>query len=219
MLIEERLWGSGNRVHWTAEQIGEVCRHFGVDPLRVDKRRDGPVLPAPPLPSDAAKADGKQFVFTISTGGVDRQGDTVNVYGWHTAAYLRNPVVLWGHDYHQPPVGRAIRVFREDGALKASMIFANSRFAQSVREAVESGFIRATSVGFRPTKFTFSRDPSREWGIDFLEQELLEFSVVTVPANSEALVESREATLSRCRAEADKRERQRTLLKLKGGWT
>jgi len=33
------------------------------------------------------------------------------------------------------------------------------------------------------------RHPARQYGIDFLEQELLEFSIVTIPANSDALLD------------------------------
>ena len=33
------------------------------------------------------------------------------------------------------------------------------------------------------------RHPARQYGIDFLEQELLEFSIVTIPANSDALID------------------------------
>jgi HK97 family phage prohead protease len=51
----------------------------------------------------------------------------------------------------------------------------------------------ATSVGFNPIKFAFTDDPQRCYGIDFLEQELLEFSCVPVPANADALIEARNA--------------------------
>jgi hypothetical protein len=45
-----------------------------------------------------------------------------------------------------------------------------------------------------PLKYAFTDDPQRRFGIDFLEQELLEFSwCVPVPANAEALVEGRAA--------------------------
>jgi hypothetical protein len=55
------------------------------------------------------------------------------------------------------------------------------------------GFLSATSVGFMPTKYAFVDDPERRWGIDFLEQELLEFSCVPVPANPEALIDAKAA--------------------------
>jgi hypothetical protein len=34
----------------------------------------------------------------------------------------------------------------------------------------------------RPIKLEFSRDLQRKFGIDFIEQELIEFSIVSTPA-------------------------------------
>src|SRR5205807_1446535 len=44
--------------------------------------------------------------FTISTGAVDRDADTLAPDGWQLDAYRKNPVVLWAHDYRQPPVAK-----------------------------------------------------------------------------------------------------------------
>jgi len=64
-----------------------------------------------------------------------------------------------------------------------------------VYRLARGGFIAATSVGFRPLKWEYTRDLDRgaeDWfpGIDFEEQELVELSVVTVPANPEALLDA-----------------------------
>jgi hypothetical protein len=59
--------------------------------------------------------------------------------------------------------------------------------------ALKGGFLSAVSVGFAPVKYAFSDEPGRSFGIDFLQQELLEFSVCPVPANPEALIEARSA--------------------------
>jgi HK97 family phage prohead protease len=99
------------------------------------------------------------------------------------------------------PIGRAFDVAIEGGALKASVEFIpddtpeGGQFAESVYRLARGGFIAATSAGFRPTKWDYTRDASRgadDWfpGIDFEEQELVELSIVTVPANPEALIEA-----------------------------
>jgi hypothetical protein len=54
-----------------------------------------------------------------------------------------------------------------------------------VHQLVEAGFLRAVSVGFRPLEYTYNAE--RE-GYDFKRAELLEVSVVPVPANQEALI-------------------------------
>jgi HK97 family phage prohead protease len=139
--------------------------------------------------------------FTISTDSVDREQDRIALAGWDLANFKRNPVVLWGHDASRLPIGRAFDVAIEGGALKASVEFIpddtpeGGQFAESVYRLARGGFIAATSVGFRPTKWDYTRDASRgadDWfpGIDFEEQELVELSIVTVPANPEALIEA-----------------------------
>lgn len=130
--------------------------------------------------------------FTISTATVDRYGDTIAVDGWKLANFRRNPVVLWGHDTSIMPVGKASNVRVEDGKLLARAEFMPrdmSGFADAVFRAILAGYINATSVGFQPLKYSFSDAPDRKYGIDFLEQELLEFSIVTVPANPDCLGE------------------------------
>ncbi len=66
-----------------------------------------------------------------------------------------------------------------------------SAFNDTVYAMLKGGFLNATSVGFLPTEWKFAEDAGRRFGIDFLKQQLLEFSVVPVPANAEALVQAR----------------------------
>ena len=149
--------------------------------------------------SVSASEDGTTALdFTISTSTIDRMGDTIAVDGWKLDNYRKNPVVLWSHDPAQP-VGRA-RNLRIDGtSLKASVDFypgSNPEFgglAESLRQLYAGGWLRATSVGFRPLKWDVAPDPNRKSGIDFLEQELLEFSMVAIPANPEALISAKAA--------------------------
>jgi HK97 family phage prohead protease len=132
--------------------------------------------------------------FTISTAAIDRVGDSVAVDGWKLDAYRKNPVVLWAHDPTMLPVAKASSLRTDAGALKASAEFMPrdiSGFADAVFQCLKQGYLSAVSVGFIPLKYAFVDDPARRWGIDFEEQELLEFSVVPIPANPEALVEAR----------------------------
>ena len=150
---------------------------------------------------DTIETDKRALRFTISTGSVDRERDTIAIAGWDLANFKNNPVVLWGHDASRLPIGRAFDVTVEGGALKASVEFIpddtpeGGQFAEAVYRLARGGFIAATSVGFRPLKWDYSTDKDRgadDWfpGIDFAEQELVELSIVTVPANPEALVDA-----------------------------
>ena len=152
-------------------------------------------------PAQQVGGDVRALRFTISTDSVDREQDRIAIAGWDLTAYRKNPVVLWGHDASRLPIGRAFDVAVEDGALKASVEFIpdstpeGGQFAESVYRLARGGFIAATSVGFRPLKWDYTSDKDRggdDWwpGIDFEEQELVELSIVTVPANPEALVDA-----------------------------
>lgn len=133
------------------------------------------------------------YRFVISTSAVDRHRDTVNVDGWKLTAYRKNPVVLWSHDYRMPPLGQSVVLPRVvDGRLTAGVRFDAdvSEMARMVEALVERGTLRATSVGFMPMDHKVN-DERR--GYDFLSQELLEWSLVPVPANAETLIEARSA--------------------------
>ena len=60
--------------------------------------------------------------FVISTGAVDRDGDTIDPKGWDLTAYRRNPTVLWQHDHKIPAIARMVHIAVEGNppALVAS---------------------------------------------------------------------------------------------------
>ena len=129
-------------------------------------------------------------VFCITTGAVDRDRDVINPAGWHLDSYRKNPTVLWAHDYSSLPLAKCNDIKLVNGRMLATAEFATHEMAQTVLDLVDGGFLNATSVGFRPIKFNYNE---QRGGVDFEEQELLEFSIVPVPANPEALIEARSA--------------------------
>lgn len=143
---------------------------------------------------DSAK---RQIEFIISTAAVDRYGDIVEVSGWDLKSYKANPVVLFGHNSSIPPIGKAIKTWKDGDALRSVAEFMPqdiSAFAHSIFRMYEEKFLRAVSVGFKPTKYERLKDEegNETWAYRFLKQELLEFSAVPIPANPEALVAARE---------------------------
>jgi len=138
--------------------------------------------------------DDRTIDFIISTAAKDRDGDTIDPKGWILTNFLKNPVVLFGHDNRSLPVGKAENIRLEGGALKASVKFADAEMnplAESVFQMVKGGFLNATSVGFSPVEFE-----RNDGGIKFIKQELLEFSIVPIPSNPEALVTAKGLDLS-----------------------
>lgn len=153
--------------------------------------------------ASVAKGEGG-VTFRISDETPDRDGDVISVSGWQLDDYLKNPVVLFGHDASKPPIGKASGVRIENGALVADVEFTGPDivdprgvgFGHSIGKLVEQGFLPAVSVGFMPHEY----EPREGGGMRFTKQSLLEFSVVPVPSNPNALQLARAKGLN---AEAD----------------
>lgn len=137
----------------------------------------------------------EQVSFTASTATPDRYGDTIDQTGWVTDAYEKNPVLLWAHSYSTPPVGK-VGALDKSGDLKATGIEFTpaemNAFGAQVGEMVRSGFLNTVSVGFLPLEWEQRISQTGELlGYNFKRCELLEISVVPVPANPQALLEGR----------------------------
>jgi hypothetical protein len=46
--------------------------------------------------------EAKSVTFVISTNDEDRYGEVVDQKSWDFKSYLKNPLVLWGHDSSEP---------------------------------------------------------------------------------------------------------------------
>ena len=79
----------------------------------------------------------------------------------------------------------AVAVTRIAG-LAAPVAIAEQYPADTVADAVRAGILRGASVGFIPLKWAFAKD--RPLGINFSQVRLLEWSVVSIPANPVALL-------------------------------
>lgn len=139
----------------------------------------------------AEQTDSK-ITFVASTANPDRYGDVVDQKGWNLKAYERNPVVLLNHNPNQLPIGKG-RAYVKNGQLMLDVEFdKNDEMAQRVEQKVKGGFINAVSVGFQPSEsISRSKLPSDhpyhgKSGYYFQKSELLEVSIVTIPANNEA---------------------------------
>lgn len=128
---------------------------------------------------------------TITTGMRDRHGDILEPGGAQIAAYLKNPVVLWAHEYKSLPVGRCVSLVRDGTTLKADILFAPTDFAEEVRMLYAKGFLRAWSVGFLPLEWDVIENADGKFGGYHVRSwELIELSAVPVPANADALTDA-----------------------------
>lgn len=149
----------------------------------------------------ATEPGARWVIARISTKAVDRDGDVLLPEGLNLADYNANPVVLESHDPNKP-IGTAAIVKRDDDIV-ARVTFADR--PASLPEAVEwrpdtihdlykQGVLRAFSVGFDVppggVRAADHRDKS-QYGPRVRQVitnwDLAELSVVSVPANQEAL--------------------------------
>lgn len=133
------------------------------------------------------KGKGETRSIIASTPGIDRDGEKIATSAWSKSLsrYLtKNPVILWGHDYNIPPVGKAVGGKITDGALLLDVEFAPTREGQDVKTLYDGGFLNSFSVGFIPKNATSDQDGTRT----YTDCELLEVSCVTVPSNPDAVM-------------------------------
>ena len=141
--------------------------------------------------------------FVISDGLVDRDFDTINVRGWDLKFFRKAPTVLFSHQSSMPPIAKASRTRVEGDQLVSAAEFTPkdvNPFGDMIFQMVKGGFLKATSVGFRPLKFEFVTEQEDEerfqrGGLNFHRQELLEFSIVGIGANPRAMRRSNDELL------------------------
>jgi len=139
------------------------------------------------------------FVATITTDSVDRDGEVVIPGGMNSRDYERNPVLLYEHDVKQP-IGKMLSMKRAERAIEAEFALVprpdshvGEWFPDTVASLLEFGALNTMSIGFlgleaRPaTKADtekYGEGVRRVYG----KWKLLEVSVVSVPANQDAIV-------------------------------
>ena len=116
----------------------------------------------------------------------DRQGDVVPEEAWKKGGltnYAKNPIILAFHD-HRRPVGKATNLEVDKGGLKITAEI--SKHATEVYNLVKDGILKAFSIGFLVKEADY--DPKTDIFV-IKNLELLEVSVVSVPANQDSLFE------------------------------
>jgi HK97 family phage prohead protease len=137
----------------------------------------------------------RQVRVVCSTGTVDRAGEVVVQSGIQLADYRANPVVLFAHDPTQP-IGRCTQIGIVGQELQADIEFAPqgvSAKADEICGLVKAGVISTVSIGFDPIEVE-PMDPRKPKGPQrYLSIDLMELSVVSIPANPNAQVIARSA--------------------------
>ena len=136
-------------------------------------------------------AEGKPrtLVVKITSPTPDRSQDIVEPKGMNAKNFMKNPVVLFAHNYSELPIAKCTNLeVVEDGVLATVQFMEAGKYGKSdvVYEMYKTGFLNAWSIGFMPSGKD-AYEENDEGGYTFKNWELLEFSSVPVPANAEAL--------------------------------
>ena len=148
------------------------------------------------------KLEKRVLRFVGSDEGIDRDNEKVMSEGWNLKEYKKNPVVLVNHQHTELPVAKAIKVFIDKKAKNNPLTFdiefpepEISSVGDTLYKLYSNGYMSATSVGFKPDydKIVYG-DGMKTPRVIFNGQELLELSLVSVPANPRALLSQKGIT-------------------------
>lgn len=129
--------------------------------------------------------------YILSDESVDSFDDIVSSSGWQLDAFRSNPVALFSHVPHWP-IGTWHDVRVEDGKLRGRLeLLEKGKVPRvdEIRALVEAGILKGVSVGFRALEAEqiIGKDGKPTMGRRFTKQQLVEASLVSIPANSNAL--------------------------------
>jgi len=130
---------------------------------------------------------------TISTVTKDRDGDMIEPGGIDVTHYMKNPVMLWAHDYSLMPIGKMLSYSVQSKSIDGRFQFAKTPLADQAFELYKGGFLNAVSIGFLVKRGGVEKmedDDGNFIGYHIMALDLLEVSAVPVPANPEALRKS-----------------------------
>lgn len=142
-------------------------------------------------------SDARSAKFIMTAEIIDRYGDIVVSKGGDTADFVNNPVALWAHDSRDFPIGMWSDLTTINGASKRVEGVINlsaegtTPETDTIARLLAQNMVRACSIGFLPKAWeSMKDDKDRTVGYRFLQWELLECSVCSIPANPAALVKA-----------------------------
>jgi phage head maturation protease len=159
------------------------------------------------LSMKSAPVQGRIIRFIGSDESLDRDGDTISIDGWDVSAYMKNPVVIYGHDYSSLPIARTVSVTPDK---RARQLLFDIKFptieelssnpatpsehalkVDAIYNMAKAGILNTVSVGFRGIEYD-----ATPTGRAYRRQELMEISLVPIPANPNAVAIMRAAKVS-----------------------
>ena len=140
-------------------------------------------------------SDGSEGLeFILSNATIDRYGDSIVADGWDLRNFSKNPIALFNHN-SDFPIGKWERLGVKDGALRGHLKMApkgTSARIDELHSLISAGILRSVSVGFMPIESEMMDKGGRK----YLKCELVETSLVSVPANPDAVMTAKSLKIS-----------------------
>ncbi len=133
--------------------------------------------------------EGRPTSTAVITSAVeDRDGDTVHTDGMIVSeSYRKHPIVMPMHMYREFPIGFTEKLTQYKNHAVAKWQWLTDEpdtDGQKFYGLWKNHVLNCVSIGFVPKRWEPKKD---SWSYDFLAWELLEHSVVNIPANPDAL--------------------------------
>lgn len=175
--------------------------------------------------------DGFDASFTASTPAIDRHETVIPQANWKLGNFNANPIIgynhqVWGGAEKSSPddvIGKGRAYINSVGNLQLDVKFddvSGNETAEKVKAKIEGGFLKSVSVGFvEKSDGRWLTSEGKEVNpidadlYEYGEVELMEVSVVNLPANPEALVMSKDAEIDELRKEIKSLEKFKKELK------
>lgn len=137
----------------------------------------------------AANEDTESIIISgyASTVSKDRAGDVVAAQAWEKDSaltnYLKNPIVLFGHNPDEP-VGKMVGYELDEYGLMVDIEVFN--VDPRTYKLVKAGALKTFSIGFRLKDYMYDEETTT---FIITELELFEISIVSVPCNQDCTFE------------------------------
>lgn len=138
-----------------------------------------------------AEEIGDNFVagYASTFGNIDAYGDVVEKGAFTRTLKARKNQIKF-LKYHDPnqPIGKVVEIKEDDVGLWVKAVFSSTIAGQEARAEVLEGVLDSFSIGFTPMKTKSGKSEDGRIINHIQEVKLYEFSLVTFPANEEAIV-------------------------------
>ena len=142
--------------------------------------------------AESFNEDERSAEFVISTEARDSYGTVFKMNGWDLNRYNNNPIVLFNHDASDidSVIGRSeVRI--EDNKLIGKVYFENADLnplADKIYRKMQAGTIRGASIRANIEDARMGKGENEDPDtLYFTRQELMEWSVVTLNSNPDAV--------------------------------